>query len=76
MLENFAKFYGSDWGAMIMSLLFLYLIGEKKKSAFFIGIVGNIAWIFVNTIAEVWPGVFLNIILIFLNIHGYRKWKK
>ncbi len=76
MFENFAGFYGIDWLAMVMSLLFLYLIGEKKKSAFWVGIIGNIAWIVVNFFAGIWPGVILNIILIFLNIRGYQKWKK
>lgn len=76
MLENFAGFYGLDWVAMIGSLLFLYLIGNKKRSAFLVGIVGCLAWIFVNYIAEIWPGVLLNIILVFLNIRGYLSWKK
>jgi nicotinamide riboside transporter PnuC len=76
MFKNFAEFYGIDWLAMVMSLLFLYLIGEKKKSAFWVGIIGNIAWIVVNFFAGIWPGVILNIILIFLNIRGYQKWKK
>lgn len=75
MRELTGNYYGLDWLAMLMSLLFLYYIGSKKRYAFILGIIGNVVWIFINFLAQIWPGVILNIILIFLNVRGYIKWK-
>lgn len=75
MIENvFGQYYGLDWIAMIGSLLFIYLIGNKKRYSFFIGGVANIAWIIVNYWANIWAGVIVNIILTFLNVRGYLHW--
>lgn len=76
MRELFGNYYGLDWIGMTMSLLFTYLVGSKKRSAFIFYFIGNIAWIFTNMLAHIWPGVILNVILMGLNIRGYRKWNK
>lgn len=70
------NYYGIDWIAMTGSLLFVYLIGNKKRYAFIIYIAANIAWIIVNYMAQIWPGVIVCIILIALNIRAYLKWEK
>ena len=75
-MQLLGKYYGADWVAMLMTLLFLYLIGNKKRYAFILYIIGNVAWIFTNYLAEIWPGVILNVVLIFLNIRGYKNWHK
>jgi len=76
MHELFAQYYGLDWVAMITSLLFIYLIGNKQRYGFVLGLIAALAWIFVNVIAEIWPGVLLNLILIVLHVRGYVKWGK
>jgi len=76
MEKLFGNYYGLDWLAMVMSLLFLYQLGNKKRYAFVLYSVGNLAWIAVNFLAQIWPGVILNIILIALNIRAYNKWYK
>ena len=76
MLEILGKYYGLDWIAMAGSLMFLFLIGSKKRYGFIIYTIGNIAWIVVNFMAQIWPGVILNMILIGLNARAYYKWKK
>lgn len=70
------NYYGLDWVAMMASLAFLFLIGNKKRYGFIIYTIANIAWIVVNYMAGIWPGVILNIIMIGLNARGYLKWEK
>mgnify|MGYP000418358617 FL=1 len=75
MTESFLDFYGVDWLAMILSLSFLYTIGNHKRYGFLINIAANIAWITTNYLAGVWPGVFLNILLILMNLRAYYNWE-
>lgn len=75
MLETLSKYYGLDWIGMIGSLYFLFLIGNKKRYGFIIYVIANIAWLIVNYMAQIWPGVIVCIILIGLNIRAYTKWK-
>jgi hypothetical protein len=76
MKEIFGQYYGVDWIAMILSLCFMYSVGSKKRYAFIFGVFSCFAWIFTNSIAEIWPGVLLNFILIGLHTRGYLKWGK
>ncbi|MFC1655502.1 hypothetical protein ACFL3C_01405 [Patescibacteria group bacterium] len=76
MNEILGNYYGLDWIGMAGSLIFLFLVGSKKRYSFIIYTVGNIAWIAVNYMGHIWPGVILNIILIALNARAYAKWKK
>ena len=69
-------YYGIDWLAMIMSLLTVYYVGSKKRIGFLFGVAGASAWIFTNTLAHIWPGIILNIVLLFLYARGFNKWKK
>jgi nicotinamide riboside transporter PnuC len=76
MKELFFQYYGIDWIAMLMSLLVIFFIGDKKRYGFIFGMIGACAWIFTNYFAHVWPGVILNIVLIGLYTRGYIKWSK
>jgi len=77
MIETiFGQYYGIDWLAMIGSLLFIYLVGDKKRYSFIVGGFANIGWITVNFWANIWAGVIVNIILTFLNIRAYIQWGK
>ena len=72
----FEQYYGIDWLAMSLSLLFIYFIGNKNKYGFIFGVLSCFAWIFVNYLASIWPGILLNILLIILHTRGYIKWGK
>jgi hypothetical protein len=76
MEQIIGNYYGIDWIAMTGSLIFLFLIGNKKRYAFIIYAVTSVAWIIVNYMAEIWPGVIVCIILIVLNIRAYIKWEE
>jgi nicotinamide riboside transporter PnuC len=74
MQELFTQYYGLDWLAMIMSLLSMYYIGNKKRIGLVFGLIAGITWVAVNILINLMPGLLLNIILITLNIRAYIKW--
>lgn len=76
MLEALSKYYGLDWIGMIGSLYFLFLIGNKKRYGFIVFSIANMAWLVVNYMAQIWPGVIVCTIIIGLNIRDYIKWEK
>ena len=74
MHELLTQHYGLDWLAMIMSLLSIYYIGNKKRYGFIFGMIAGVVWIMVNYLIDLVPGILLNIILIVLNVRAYVKW--
>ena len=76
MQELFTQYYGLDWLGMIMVLLCVYYIGNKKRYAFIFGLIGCLIWIYVNHMANIIPAVLLNIVLFILYLRGYIKWGK
>lgn len=75
-IQYFGQYYGIDWIAMTMSLLCMYFLGDKKRIGFIVGLIAGISWIYVNYVADIFPGVILNLVLIVLYVRGYIKWKK
>lgn len=74
--QYFGQYYGIDWLAMTCSLLCMYFLGDKKRIGFIIGLIAGISWIFTNYVADIFPGIILNLVLIVLYTRGYLKWKK
>ncbi|MBI5134652.1 nicotinamide mononucleotide transporter [Candidatus Uhrbacteria bacterium] len=74
--EWFNTYYGLDVVAMVLTTLSIYLLGEKTRSGFVLGVFSQIAWFFINVWARILAGAVLNIILIVLNIRGYLLWRK
>jgi len=70
------QYYGIDILAMIFGVASIYTLSLKTRSGFIFGICSQLAWMVVNSWANVWAGVVLNIILIVLNFRGYLLWRK
>ena len=65
-----------DWLAAIFGLIGLWLLSEKYKHGFTLGIVSDILWIIIG-LQKGLPGlVTVCVILIGVNIRGYLKWQK
>lgn len=71
------KFCGLDWGVMLLNLYSYYLIGNKKKFGFILGIVGCIAGLLMFTlITSSIPMILMYICFGILNVINYLKWKQ
>lgn len=70
------KFYGLDWGVMLLNLYSYYLIGNKKSFGFIFGIIGSICGLFMfSYISLSIPMIIMYGSFGVLNLINYKKWK-
>jgi hypothetical protein len=67
-----------DWIAAILELSGVWKLGNKKKIGFLLSAACNATWMIVALITtpKLFGLLFLVIVLFFLNIRNYIKWKK
>ena len=73
-INQFYQYYGTDWIATIGTIIYLYMIGNKQRAGFLVGIVSNIFWFIFGLIANSFPNLLAQVLFIWLNIRAYRKW--
>ncbi len=73
---SFSQYYGLDYAAMVLQILQMWRLSSKRRSGFLFGLLASFAWIVVNVIAGIWPGVLLGFVMIVINLRGLIQWKK
>jgi len=38
--------------------------------------VACVIWIYINILADIFAGILLNFVMVFMNLNGFIKWKK
>jgi len=71
---NLLEYYGVDWLIFVFTLLQLWLLGEKKRTAWIAGGLiaiasGTLGWM-IGSFAL----VLMNIVFLFFDIWNYIKW--
>ncbi len=75
-MELFLKYYTLDWIATSLSLLAVYLLGNKNKYGFVSFSIANTLWIFLGFFLMDSLGIGIgNIVFLIMNIRGYISWK-
>jgi len=72
---NLLEYYGVDWLIFIFTLLQLWLLGEKKRSAWIAGGLIAIAAGVLGWMIGSFALVLMNIVFLFFDIWNYVKWK-
>jgi len=76
-MEVFLKYYTLDWLAMGLSLLAVYLLGNKNKLGFVSFILANLLWTILGFTLINSLGIAIgNIVFFIMNIRGYLSWNK
>lgn len=76
-MELFLKYYTLDWLATGLSLLAVYLLGNKNKMGFISFSMANALWVFLGFSLMNSLGIAIgNIIFLTMNIRGYISWNK
>ncbi len=76
-MELFLKYYTLDWLAMALSLLAVYLLGNKNNYGFISFSIANILWIILGFLFMNSLGIGIgNIVFLIMNIRGYISWNK
>ena len=70
------NFYGTDWLAMLFTMLQLHLLGCKKLNGFKFGIIGNFFWmIFAIQVGSI-ANMLANCIFMCINLKGLHAWQR
>jgi nicotinamide riboside transporter PnuC len=74
-MEDITRYYMIDWLAMALSLLGVYLLGNKKKSGFVIFAISNLIWAGLGFTIMHSLGVAIgNLVFFVINTRGYMRW--
>ena len=73
---SFTIYYGVDWLAMLLTLIAIYLIGNKAKSGFVLMIVGNLCWVGLGFLSSSIAMIFANVIFAAMNVRAILKWSE
>lgn len=70
------QYYGIDWIVTVLVFTGIFLLGDKKKAGFIVGMVSSVfAFLFSFQIGSIANGV-TSVVLFVLYLRGYLKWKK
>ena len=74
-MEEFFRYWGLDWLAMALSLLSVYLLGNKNRFGFLVFAAANSTWIFLGLTWMTSLGIAVgNLVFLFMNIRGFVNW--
>lgn len=74
---NYFSYYGLDWLAMALSLLAVWLIGNKNQWGFIVFICANLLWIVLGMTLLNSLGILLgNFFFLVTNIRGFVRWNR
>ena len=76
-MELFLRYYTLDWLAMALSLLAVYLLGNKNKYGFISFSIANTLWIYLGLFLMNSLGIGIgNIVFLIMNVRGFISWNK
>lgn len=76
-MDDFLRYWGLDWLAMALSLLSVYLLGNRNRAGFLLFAASNSTWIFLGLTWMTSLGIAVgNTIFLFMNIRGFVNWRK
>ena len=76
-MDLFLKYYTLDWLAMALSLLAVYLLGNKNKYGFISFSIANVLWIFLGFFLMNSLGIGIgNTVFLIMNVRGFISWNK
>ena len=70
------KFYGTDWAAMFLTFLQLYLLGNKNPFGFMFGLLANVCWMAFGLMVGSIATPLANIVFAGLNVRGLLAWHR
>ena len=72
--ENALKYLGFDWAAMVFTFGSLYLLGNKARAGFLLGVVANFFWFGYGFMSGSLANMLCSVVVMLLQFRGWRKW--
>ena len=76
LTEHAFQYKGSDWAAMVFTFTSLYLLGNKSRTGFLMGIIANIFWFTYGYLTGSAANMFCSSVVIYLQARGWFSWAK
>jgi nicotinamide riboside transporter PnuC len=70
------EYYGIDWLAMVLTVVAIYLLGNKHWAGFALMIGGNLCWIVLGVLSDSIALMIANAVFVAMNLRGIRKWQR
>ena len=74
LIQQITQYYGFDWIATVSSLIWIFMIGDKKRVSFVFAIIASMAWLGFAIVTNSYASMVANTLFIGLNIRAYIKW--
>lgn len=72
---NLLNYHGLDWIAMGLSVLAVWMLGNRNKYGFIVFIVANLMWIAISyTLLHSYGVILGNVFFVVSNTRGYMRW--
>jgi hypothetical protein len=68
------KYYGIDWLMFAAILVHLWMLGNKWRSAWLVGILVSVCSISFGYLSESLAIIIMNVVFITMHIRNYMKW--
>lgn len=74
-MNSVFEYYLLDWFGIGLSLLSMYMLGNKNKWGFLVFAASNVVWIYLGLVPMESIGMALgNLIFLVINIRGFLSW--
>ena len=74
LTEHALQYKGCDWAAMVFTFLSLYLLGNKSRTGFVMGIIANVFWFSYGYLTGSVANMFCSSVVIYLQARGWVHW--
>ena len=68
------NYYGIDWLAMLLTVMAIYLLGNKARYGLVLMTLGNVCWITMGVLTDSMAMILANLIFLTMNVRGWFKW--
>ncbi len=68
------QYYGVDWAAMALTLVAIYLLGDRRRMGFVLMILGNACWVVLGVLTGSLAMILANLVFAGMNVRGLVKW--
>ena len=67
-------FHGFDWAAMVFTFASLYLLGNKVRAGFLLGVVANFFWFGYGFMTDSIANMLCSTVIVLLQLRGWHNW--
>ncbi len=72
--DNAFQYYGCDWAAMVFTFLSIYMLGNRNRMGFVMGIGANIFWFSYGYMTVSIANMLCSVVVMLLQFRGWQKW--